>query len=306
MDSLLRRAIAAVAGELQVTMASVPGWAAAEGALGVRGADVQRALCSALQEQLGSVALVEGPLPGAAKDCWAGWLGRVDVLTRREDGSEAYFETQLCGVEKLHESLWDALKLALYTALSDTQEGYHSVYAAPESGWGREATTRRRSSRAAGCRWRSCSTSATPNSGHGACRARGPRARSGCRASCSASRSRTSRSAPAVDWEAALRARLRRRAVRLGGLRRRWVAAPRRRGAGAAAGRGRAGGRRADTGGRGDRGGAATPGGRGSGRRPGLRAAIARLRAVTSLEQRTTSREAGRHFGFATNLLGAA
>jgi hypothetical protein len=138
MDATVRRSLSAVAGELQVTMASLPGWAAAEGATGVRGGDLQRALCNALQTQLGAVACVEGPLPEGVKDCWAGWLGRVDVLARHDEAHESYFETQLCGVDKLHESLWDALKLALFTALEPRRSGY-LLYGAPESAWAREA-----------------------------------------------------------------------------------------------------------------------------------------------------------------------
>ena len=138
MDATVRRALPAVAGELQVTMASLPGWAAAEGATGVRASDLQRALCNALQAQRGAVACVEGPLPEGVKDCWAGWLGRVDVLARDDDAHESYFETQLCGLDKLHESLWDTLKLALFTALEPRRSGY-LLYAAPESAWTREA-----------------------------------------------------------------------------------------------------------------------------------------------------------------------
>jgi hypothetical protein len=136
MDATIRRALPALAGELQLTMASVPGWAAAEGASGVRPGDLQRALCNALQTQLGAVACIEGPLPDGVKECWAGWLGRVDVLAKPPESPDTYFETQLCGVEKLYESLWDALKLGLFTALHESIGGY-LVYAAPETGWAR-------------------------------------------------------------------------------------------------------------------------------------------------------------------------
>jgi hypothetical protein len=40
-------------------------------------------------------------------------------------------------VDKLHESLWDALKLALFTALDQPRAGY-LLYAAPETAWARE------------------------------------------------------------------------------------------------------------------------------------------------------------------------
>jgi hypothetical protein len=138
MDGVLRRALAGVAGELQLTMASLPGWAAAEGASGVRSSDLQRALCNGVQAQLGAVACVEAPLPEGSKECWAGWLGRVDVLARGQELPDSYFETQLCGVDKLHESLWDALKLALFTALDPSRRGY-LLYAAPETAWARDA-----------------------------------------------------------------------------------------------------------------------------------------------------------------------
>lgn len=137
MDATVRRVLASVAGELQVVLASVPGWAAAEGAPGVRTSDLQRALCNALQAQLGSVACIEGPLPGGVKEHWAGWLGRADVLARPGEEGETYFETQLCGADKLHESLWDALKLALFTALEGHRSGY-LLYASPETAWTRE------------------------------------------------------------------------------------------------------------------------------------------------------------------------
>ncbi len=137
MNAAVRRALASVAGELQVTMASLPGWAAAEGAVGARGSDLQRALCNGLQSQLGAVACIEGPLPAGVKEHWAGWLGRADVLVRLDDGAESYFETQLCGAEKLYESLWDVLKLSLFTALAERRGGYLLV-AAPESAWERE------------------------------------------------------------------------------------------------------------------------------------------------------------------------
>lgn len=134
MDATVRRALAGTAGELQATMASLPGWAAAEGANGVRASDLQRALCNALNSQLGALACVDGALPVGVRECWAGWLGRADVLARVPESGESYFETQLCGADKLHEALWDALKLALFTALEPGRRGY-LLYAAPESAW---------------------------------------------------------------------------------------------------------------------------------------------------------------------------
>lgn len=136
MDAIVRRALDGAAGELQAIAASLPGWAAAEGASGIRASDLQRALCNALQAQIGALASVDGPLPEGVKEQWPGWLGRADVLVR-DAGEESYFETQLCGVEKLHESLWDALKLALFTALAPGRRGY-LLYAAPDSAWTRE------------------------------------------------------------------------------------------------------------------------------------------------------------------------
>ncbi len=130
-DETVKRALLGVAGELQSTMASTPAWA---GGAGVRESDLQRAVCNALQAQLGSVASVEGPLPPGVKECWAGWLGRVDVLVRPEDSTEAYIETKLCVTDLLYEAVWDALKLALVTALSESASGY-LIYAAPQVGW---------------------------------------------------------------------------------------------------------------------------------------------------------------------------
>jgi len=130
----VRRALLAAAGELQATMASVPAWASVAGQLGVRESDLQRAVCRALQAQLGSVASVEGPLPTDVKDHWSGRLGRIDVVARPAGSTEVYFETKLCGVDKLYEVIWDLLKLALLTALPEAAAGY-LVYAAPEAGW---------------------------------------------------------------------------------------------------------------------------------------------------------------------------
>jgi hypothetical protein len=133
LDETLARALFAVAGELQITMASVPVRASETGQIGVRESDLQRALCRALQAQLGSVASIEGPLPPAVKEHWSGRLGRADVVAHL-DSTEAYFETKLCATDKLYEAVWDVLKLALITALSEPAVGY-LVYAAPEAGW---------------------------------------------------------------------------------------------------------------------------------------------------------------------------
>jgi hypothetical protein len=131
MDKTIKRALLAVAGELQTTMVSMPEWA---GGAAVRESDLQRAVCNALQAQLGSIASVEGPLPVGVKECWAGWLGRVDVLARGDDSSETFIETKLCVSDMLYEALWDALKMALVTSLLENSSGY-LIYAAPEAGW---------------------------------------------------------------------------------------------------------------------------------------------------------------------------
>jgi hypothetical protein len=133
LDEVLARALFAVAGELQITMASVPARASETGQIGVRESDLQRALCRALQAQLGSVASIESPLPPAVKEHWSGRLGRADVVAHL-DSTEAYFETKLCATDKLYEAVWDLLKLALLTALPEPAAGY-LVYAAPEAGW---------------------------------------------------------------------------------------------------------------------------------------------------------------------------
>jgi hypothetical protein len=133
LDETLTRALFAVAGELQITMASVPARASETGQIGVRESDLQRALCRALQAQLGSVASIEGPLPPAVKEHWSGRLGRADVVASL-DSTNVYFETKLCADDKLYEAVWDLLKLALLTALSEPAVGY-LVYAAPEAGW---------------------------------------------------------------------------------------------------------------------------------------------------------------------------
>jgi hypothetical protein len=130
----VERILLGTTGELQATLASVPEWAAQAGHLGVRESDLQRAVCRAVQSQLGSVAAVEGPLPPAVKEHWGGWLGRADVLARPTDGSEIYFETKLCGNDRLYEAVWDMLKLALMTALDGRTSGY-LLYAAPVAAW---------------------------------------------------------------------------------------------------------------------------------------------------------------------------
>lgn len=130
----VRRALLAAAGELQATMTAVPTWVSAVGEVGVHESDLQRALCRGLQAQLGPVVSVEGPLPAVVKEHWSGRLGRVDVLMRPAGSTEVYFETKLCGVDKLYEVIWDLLKLALLTALPEAAAGY-LVYAAPEAGW---------------------------------------------------------------------------------------------------------------------------------------------------------------------------
>ncbi len=133
LDETLARALFAVAGELQITMPSVPARAPTAGQIGVRESDLQRALCRALQAQLGSVASIEGPLPPAVKEHWSGRLGRADVVASL-DSTSVYLETKLCADDKLYEAVWDLLKLALLTALSEPAVGY-LVYAAPEAGW---------------------------------------------------------------------------------------------------------------------------------------------------------------------------
>lgn len=128
------RSLPAVAAELQGTMAAVPPWASGLAGLGIRESDVQRAVCRAIQSQLGAVAAIEGPLPEDIKQYWGGWLGRPDVLARPEGSGELYFETKLCVTDNLYEAVWDTLKLALLTALSEGSAGY-LVYVAQAAAW---------------------------------------------------------------------------------------------------------------------------------------------------------------------------
>ena len=129
-----QRVLLDAAGELQAMMASVPVWAVEAGHIGVRESDLQRSVCRAIQAQLGSVAAVDGPLPPAMKEHWGGWLGRVDVLARPSRTEEIYFETKLCGADRLYEVVWDLLKLSLMTALNEETAGY-LVYALPQAAW---------------------------------------------------------------------------------------------------------------------------------------------------------------------------
>jgi hypothetical protein len=172
LDDTIRSALFAVAGDLQIAMASVPAWTSAAGEVGVRESDLQRAVCRALQAQLGSVVSVEGPLPTGVKDHWSGRLGRIDVVARPAGSTDIYFETKLCGVDKLYEVIWDLLKLALLTALPEAAAGY-LVYAAPEAGWTRRRIVRLRSSRATCSTLRSCFAITTRTLGDGA--SAGPR-----------------------------------------------------------------------------------------------------------------------------------
>jgi hypothetical protein len=114
-------------------LASVPARAPETGQIGVHESDLQRALCRALQAQLGSVASIEGPLPPTVKEHWSGRLGRADVVARL-GSTDVYLETKLCADDKLYEAVWDLLKLALPTALSEPAVGY-LVYAAPDASW---------------------------------------------------------------------------------------------------------------------------------------------------------------------------
>jgi len=131
IDDTIRRSLLAAAGELQGTICSVPEWAIPGG---VGDPDLQRAMCVAIQGQLGAVAAVDGPLPPATKECWAGWLGKADVLVKPPSGGPVYLETKLCVVDRLYEAVWDVLKVALLTALVENSVGY-VVYAAPSEGW---------------------------------------------------------------------------------------------------------------------------------------------------------------------------
>jgi len=131
IDDTIKHSLPAVAGELQGTISSIPSWALPGG---LADPDLQRAVCNGIVGQLGAVAAIEGPLPPAIKDCWAGWLGKADVLVKPQQGGEVYLETKLCLIDKLYEAVWDVLKVALVTALAEHSAGY-VIYVAPKDGW---------------------------------------------------------------------------------------------------------------------------------------------------------------------------
>ncbi|MHB1861270.1 MAG: hypothetical protein ACYCUM_14465 [Solirubrobacteraceae bacterium] len=130
----MRSACAAAAAELQATLDKVPSWVTKAGDSGLRESDLQRGVCRGLQKLLGPVVAIEGPLPPGIKQHWCGRLGRADVLARLPSAGDLYIETKLCWEDKLHEAVWDVLKLAAITTMPDIATGY-VVYAAPLRRW---------------------------------------------------------------------------------------------------------------------------------------------------------------------------
>jgi len=56
-----------------------------------------------------AVAAIEAR-SAAIKDCWAGWLGKADVLVNRSRAASLSGD-KLCLIDKLYEAVWDVLKV---------------------------------------------------------------------------------------------------------------------------------------------------------------------------------------------------
>lgn len=129
------RAVVATAGLMQSQLASLPlteGRAATTERL--HEADLQNALASSLQAQLGAIVRREQPVGGRV-EMWKGDFGPVDISILTPTGvPRALIEAKWCSDDKLVESLWDALKLVALVATDDI-EACFLVTGAPEAGW---------------------------------------------------------------------------------------------------------------------------------------------------------------------------
>ena len=129
------RAVIATAGLMQAQLASLPLTAGAAATIErLHEADLQNALASSLQAQLGAIVRREQPVRGRV-EMWRGNFGPVDVSILTPAGEpRALVEAKWCSDDKLVESLWDALKLAALVATDDI-EACFLVTGAPEPGW---------------------------------------------------------------------------------------------------------------------------------------------------------------------------
>lgn len=97
-------------------------------------ADLQNALASSLQAQLGAIVRREQPVRGRV-EMWSGDYGPVDMSILTPAGEPcALLEAKWCSEDKLVESLWDALRLAALVATDEIRMCF-LVTGAPEAGW---------------------------------------------------------------------------------------------------------------------------------------------------------------------------
>ena len=129
LNSIVARATYGAAGELQME-------AAETGPEHVSEADLRRATRRALQMQLGRLVYPEGA-KGFRLEHWPGRLLGPDIAIRHSGSEEqrAFAELKWCRGDKLVETLWDLLKLALANVESASIEATYLIVGAPEVLW---------------------------------------------------------------------------------------------------------------------------------------------------------------------------
>jgi hypothetical protein len=122
LTSAMARAVVATAGLMQAQLASLPLAGEADATSErVREAELQNALTSSLQAQLGAIVRREQSVRKRV-DMWKGDYGPVDVsILTRAGAPRALIETKWCSEDKLVESLWDAVKLAALVATDEIE-----------------------------------------------------------------------------------------------------------------------------------------------------------------------------------------
>jgi hypothetical protein len=139
LDVAMRIAAHGAAGELQMEMHEI-------GPVHVSEADQRRAVRRALQMQLGPVVLPEGAKGFKLAD-WSGRVFGPDVVIARADrsGFLGFAECKWCREDKIYETLWDLLKLAIALARTHAEPDRRRARRAvgPRRRW-RRADRRRR------------------------------------------------------------------------------------------------------------------------------------------------------------------
>jgi hypothetical protein len=120
---------------MQAQLASLPlGCNAGAASERLHEADLQNALASSLQAQLGAIVRREQPVRGRV-EMWKGDYGPVDIAILTPVGApRALIETKWCSDDKLEESLWDIVRLTALLATDDIHACF-LVTGAPEAGW---------------------------------------------------------------------------------------------------------------------------------------------------------------------------